>query len=562
MLKLADGRKKLYQWDTDVKVNVEIDAEFVDFRLTSSHDLLRVEVKDKISMIPNILLQNGGAILAYANCVCNGQQTKCAVMFDVIKRPKPIDYVYTETELKKWDDLEERIEALEEREINVDSELNIESENPVQNKAVAKAVEKLAEDISKVNAPSVIVNTAIGETIVLTDSAESKLECLRVFGKTEQFSTTGKNLLELKPEFFKTNQGLSAVLNEDGSVTVNGTPANSYAICYEALVVLEAGTYFISGGDNNKVYPQIVVKRADNTVNYYANKKFEIDGTEQMIKIMIQTERNIITVTKYTLYPMLNKGDKALPFEPYTGGIPSPNPQYPQELVSVGDDGDVIVSVDGKTLRIPTHNGLPAIPVTDASLATYTDSNGQMWCADEVDFERGVYVKRVKKIVADSSLTYKKSSAINEFGTPYYMEITSDLPLDSLKSYFMSDRYEIIASSNSRIARSQANIYANNNWSVYYIATLSDAIDVEAYRLERETNPVTYQYILATPIETPLTEEEIAQYRALHTNYPVTTVLNDSDTHMEVKYKADTKNYIDNKFAEITSAILSMGGNI
>jgi hypothetical protein len=31
---------------------------------------------------------------------------------------------------------------------------------------------------------------------------------------------------------------------------------------------------------------------------------------------------------------------------------------------------------------------------------------------------------------------------------------------------------------------------------------------------------------------------------------------------MDVKYGADTKNYIDNKFTELTNAILSMGGNV
>jgi hypothetical protein len=34
-------------------------------------------------------------------------------MFDVIKRPKPIDYIYTETEVKRYEDFESRITALE-----------------------------------------------------------------------------------------------------------------------------------------------------------------------------------------------------------------------------------------------------------------------------------------------------------------------------------------------------------------------------------------------------------------------------------------------------------------
>ena len=43
---------------------------------------------------------------------------------------------------------------------------------------------------------------------------------------------------------------------------------------------------------------------------------------------------------------MLNAGDTALPWEPYTGGKPSPSPDYPQEIVSA--EGKVIVS--GKNL--------------------------------------------------------------------------------------------------------------------------------------------------------------------------------------------------------------------
>ena len=65
--------------------------------------------------------------------------------------------------------------------------------------------------------------------------------------------------------------------------------------------------------------------------------------------------------------------------------------------------------------------------------------------------------------------------------------------------------------------------------------------------LQSECNkgtPVEIQYVLAEPIETPLTEEEIAQYNALRMNYPNTTVVNDAGAYMEVEYVADTQEYI------------------
>lgn len=47
---------------------------------------------------------------------------------------------------------------------------------------------------------------------------------------------------------------------------------------------------------------------------------------------------------------MLNAGDTALPYEPYTGGQPSPSPEYPQEIESAGSDGKIGIEVRGKNL--------------------------------------------------------------------------------------------------------------------------------------------------------------------------------------------------------------------
>lgn len=44
-------------------------------------------------------------------------------------------------------------------------------------------------------------------------------------------------------------------------------------------------------------------------------------------------------------------------------------------------------------LTLPTPTGLPGIPVTSGG--TYTDSTGQQWVCDEVDFAAGVYVQRI-----------------------------------------------------------------------------------------------------------------------------------------------------------------------
>ena len=53
-------------------------------------------------------------------------------------------------------------------------------------------------------------------------------------------------------------------------------------------------------------------------------------------------------------------------------------------------------------------------------------------------------------------------------------------------------------------------------------------------------------YVLAEPIETDLSAEELASYSALHTNELNTTVYNDGGAWMELQYVTDTKSYIHN----------------
>ena len=47
---------------------------------------------------------------------------------------------------------------------------------------------------------------------------------------------------------------------------------------------------------------------------------------------------------------MFNEGNSIKPYEPYTGGKSSPSPEYPQEIESVGDAGEISVEVCGKNL--------------------------------------------------------------------------------------------------------------------------------------------------------------------------------------------------------------------
>lgn len=108
MIKLADGRGHLYQWDTGRQV--ECDAEQVHFSNHHYGTSIDADVKDGKAMIPNQLLTSAIPLKAWAWVKDNsGEYTKEEQMFLVAKRNKPSDYVYTPTEIKTWQDLQNQI---------------------------------------------------------------------------------------------------------------------------------------------------------------------------------------------------------------------------------------------------------------------------------------------------------------------------------------------------------------------------------------------------------------------------------------------------------------------
>ena len=108
MIKLADGRGSLYQWDTGRQV--ESDAEQVHFSNHHYGTSIDVNVQNGKATIPNQLLTSATPIKAWAWVKdSSGEYTKEEQIFIVAKRNKPSDYVYTPAEIKTWQDLQNQI---------------------------------------------------------------------------------------------------------------------------------------------------------------------------------------------------------------------------------------------------------------------------------------------------------------------------------------------------------------------------------------------------------------------------------------------------------------------
>ena len=203
----------------------------------------------------------------------------------------------------------------------------------------------------------------------------------------------------------------------------------------------------------------------------------------------------------------------------------TPTPDAPVPIVSAGDSGSVAVTLsDGngktQTLTLPTPNGLPGIPVTSGG--NYTDKSGQQWVCDEVDLERGVKVQKIGKgrvSTSDGDVNEQYRLALDvpgnegkEGSSPCIISIT---PYTSWTSCVAGSKLYL-----KNITKPEGGFYTAEELKAL-------AIDVD------------FVYQLATPIETPLTPDEIAAYKALTAYGPDTVVQASDGAGIKLEYQRD-----------------------
>lgn len=167
----------------------------------------------------------------------------------------------------------------------------------------------------------------------ITSSDNGSLKNIVVKGNTVQNNTKGLNLINCTPKTTTIN-GITMVNNEDGTYTVNGTATNDFDIAI-AKYAMKQNIYYTlsgcpSGGSETTYYLD------PRGYGYDTGSGLTIRNPERdfinYIRIVIKKD---VTVNNLLFKPMFNEGRTAQPFEPYTGGAPSPSPEYPQEIKAV-----------------------------------------------------------------------------------------------------------------------------------------------------------------------------------------------------------------------------------
>lgn len=170
--------------------------------------------------------------------------------------------------------------------------------------------------------------------LVLPNSLNAPLERLELGGKTEQVTTTGANLFDEKllldfdsENYDKTQSGSGFYYYKfpvNGTVTASTKNANKNGE-YLTVGIKPDGsdkTWLSHGSAAISKYKTLTPEDG----NIYLG----VNNSLERVKSMIQNTGGII----------INEGSAAKPYEPYTGGKPSPSPEYPQEIKSVGKWND------------------------------------------------------------------------------------------------------------------------------------------------------------------------------------------------------------------------------
>ena len=190
-----------------------------------------------------------------------------------------------------------------------------------------------------------------GESITLDNTGESILK-LDTRGQCKQDNTTGKNLLNTTLATTTLN-GITCTRNDDGTYKLNGTAtAGTSFTLATPNPTLSAGTYKLVGikGGSYSTFSLRAYNSGQSLLYVDIGSGVTFTTNESLAFQIFIDIANGTTLNNVIVKPMITT-DTSLTyddFEKYTGGQPSPSPDFPQQIHKVSGDNEI--NVEGKNL--------------------------------------------------------------------------------------------------------------------------------------------------------------------------------------------------------------------
>ena len=182
------------------------------------------------------------------------------------------------------------------------------------------------------DAYSVVLTVVTGNPALLEGVKGNRFTSFTLHGKSTQGSTTGAQLFDVSEVSAETWLSTEAPIEE-----------NAVGYWTSGYIPVKTGNYICSSKGSARGWTYDADK---NGLRYIANSggsPIPIKEGEAFIRV---TGTNTAVPQNF----MFNEGNSIKPYEPYTGGKPSPSPEYPQEIEHAGMDGEIGVTVTGTNL--------------------------------------------------------------------------------------------------------------------------------------------------------------------------------------------------------------------
>ena len=225
------------------------------------------------------------------------------------------------------------------------------------------------------------VITEEGTDLTLEYTSVDEAITTEIKGNTEQDTTTGSQLFNITGIETREINGITASRNSTtGEIILNGTAsANAIFSTNNATGTIASGTIISMGANNSSTMPsggQIRLQSTDGNTQYAICDLSSANAKNQNVTLSKEVNSFQIRVpsgavlNNFRMKPMLNTGATLKDWELYTGGIASPNPDYPQEVEVVTGDNEIVVSNNNLV-------DFSTIIYSSANDATITRENGE-----------------------------------------------------------------------------------------------------------------------------------------------------------------------------------------
>lgn len=387
--------------------------------------------------------------------------------------------------------------------------------------------------------------------VILTNCGQAPFKRFSILGNSHQDSTTGKQLFKL------TDNYLHAYFYHGENKEI--VPYSSNAVVY--LPCEPNTTYTIHGRKNinndmtrkNRVgltselpaFNVKITKTAETTLDKPLTITTEEDTKYLVIMAITDGEIGQLNFDKVlennTSKLMVEVGDKASPYEPYTGGKPSPSPDYLQEIKSVGkwNDEKQKYEVDVKVTNAEQNWSKEQV-LTLTSDRPLTKWDRLVEQGGEIGWlYAGVVIDRFDGQSNKISIANKQGNVQN-FSIRF-----ENVANGNGNSDIFVDKYRAVQLS---YTKAEYGICCNWNDGVkYFSAPNENVATVDEFKAWLIENPLKIAYETTNPEFVPLPQSEQDAVRNLKTYHPTTVITVDGgevDAGIEVEYAVKNKEKI------------------